>query len=248
LEKTDISSLRAGILGGAVTTAEQYRRMRKALHMRIISSLGQTEATAGITMADYDADDEVNAHTVGPMLPLEEAKIVSLSNGETLPVGEAGELCIRGYNIMKGYYREGPGQSVIDSEGWLRTGDMGFFDKHENLHLTGRCKEIIIRGGENISPMEVERYIIEDSRVEEVKCIGVPDAYFGEEICACMVLRSGEQITEHEIQSNLAAKLARFKIPRYILFFDSFPKTGSGKIALSQLQMESRNRLGITVN
>jgi fatty-acyl-CoA synthase len=248
LEKTDISSLRAGILGGAPTTAEQYSRMRKMLPMRVISSLGQTEATAGVTMADYDADDEVNAQTVGRMLPLEEAKIISLSNGETLPVGETGELCIRGYNVMKGYYREAPGQSAIDDEGWLRTGDMGFFDEQENLHLIGRCKEIIIRGGENISPMEVEEFILADSRVEEVKCIGIPDTYFGEEICACVVLKEGKQITEQEMRNNLVAKLAKFKVPRYILFFDSFSKTGSGKIALPQLRSEAWKRLGITAN
>jgi fatty-acyl-CoA synthase len=149
---------------------------------------------------------------------------------------------------MKGYYRKEPGQSIIDSEGWLHTGDMGFFDKQENLHLTGRCKEIIIRGGENISPVEVEEYILTDSRIEEVKCIGIPDAYFGEEICACVALKPRRQITEQEIRNNLAAKLAKFKVPRYILFFDSFTKTGSGKIALPQLRAEALKRLGITAN
>jgi fatty-acyl-CoA synthase len=248
LEKTDISSLRAGILGGAATTAEQYSRMKKALPMRIISSLGQTEATAGVTMADYDADDQVNAYTVGRMLPLEEAKIISLGNGETLPIGETGELCIRGYNVMKGYYREEPGLSAIDSEGWFRTGDMGFFDEQGNLHLTGRCKEIIIRGGENISPLEVEGYILVDSRVKEAKCIGIPDRYFGEEICACVALKPGEQITGQEIRNNLTVKLAKFKVPRYILFFDGFPKTGSGKIALPRLRAEAWKRLGVTAN
>jgi fatty-acyl-CoA synthase len=246
LEQRNISSLRAGILGGAATTPEQYSRMRQTLHIRIISSLGQTEATAGITMADYDAPDEVNAHTVGRMLPLEEAKIISLSNGETLPAGKSGELCIRGYNVMKGYYRKEPGQSVIDGEGWLHTGDMGFFDEQENLHLTGRRKEIIIRGGENISPAEIEGYILADSRVEEVKCTGIPDAYFGEEICACVVPKPGQHITEQEILNNLAAKLAKFKVPRYILFFDGFTKTGSGKTALPQLRAEAWKRLGIT--
>jgi fatty-acyl-CoA synthase len=146
---------------------------------------------------------------------------------------------------MKGYYREEPGDSIIDSEGWLHTGDMGFFDEHENLHLTGRRKEIIIRGGENISPTEVEGYILADPRVAEAKCIGVPDLYFGEEICACVVPNPGKQITEREIQDNLAAKLSKFKTPRYILFFDSFSKTGSGKIALPQLRAEVLKRLGI---
>jgi fatty-acyl-CoA synthase len=248
IEKTNISSLRAGILGGAAATPEQYNMMRQALHMRIISSLGQTEATAGITMADYDDDDQVNAYTVGRMLPLEEAKITSLSNGETLPAGETGELCIRGYNVMKGYYREEPGQSIIDGEGWLHTGDMGFIDEQENIHLAGRCKEIIIRGGENISPIEVEGCILTDSRVEEVKCIGIPDAYFGEEICACVVPKTGKKITEQEIRDNLTAKLSKFKVPRYILFFDGFAKTGSGKIALPQLRSEAWKRLGITVD
>jgi fatty-acyl-CoA synthase len=243
LERADISSLRAGILGGAAATAEQYGRMRKALGMRLISSLGQTEATAGITIADYDAGDEVNAHTAGPMLPLEEAKIVSLDTGETLAAGEAGELCIRGYNVMKGYYRKEPGQPAIDGEGWLHTGDMGFFDEQGNLRLTGRRKEIIIRGGENISPAEVEGYILGDSRVAEVKCIGVPDAFLGEEICACVALNPGRQITEREIRDNLAATLAKFKVPRYVLFFDSLPKTGSGKIALSRLRAETGKRL-----
>jgi fatty-acyl-CoA synthase len=247
-EKIDISSLRAGILGGAPATAEQYGRMRKALHMRIISSLGQTEATAGITMADYDADDEVNAHTVGPMLPLEEAKIISLNNGETLPAGENGELCIRGYNVMKGYYRKESGEPAIDAEGWLHTGDMGFFDEQENLHLTGRRKEIIIRGGENISPSEVEGYILEDPRVVEVKCIGVPDHFFGEEICACVVPGSDKQITAQELRDSLIVKLSSFKVPRYILFFDCFSKTGSGKIALPQLRAEVLKRLNFTTS
>jgi fatty-acyl-CoA synthase len=125
---------------------------------------------------------------------------------------------------------------------------MGFFVEQGNLHLTGRRKDIIIRGGENISPAEVEGYILEDSRVAEAKCIGVPDLYFGEEICACVTLNPGKQITELEIRDNLAAKLSTYKIPRYILFFDGFTKTGNGKIALPPLRAEALKRLGITVN
>ena len=221
-----------------------FRNSRK-LRFNLLPSLGQTEATAGITAAmTHDSEEELSS-TVGRFFDHIEAEIRDPITNTALPDGSPGELCIRGYSVMQGYYnRPDLTKTVIDSEGWLHTGDTGYINAAGNLVLTGRLKELIIRGGENIAPAEIENVISSDSRVSEVKVIGVPDPHYIEEICACVVHNNGQIITDEDIRQLVRETLAYYKVPRYVLFFDELPHTPSGKIALGILKEAVQGRLG----
>ena len=210
-------------------------------------SLGQTEATAGLTFLSPDAPDEQRRSTVGRFMEGLEGQIRDIRSGEPLPPGETGEICIRGYSVMLGYVREPElTRKALEPDGWLHTGDLGWLDEEGCLHLSGRLKEIIIRGGENIAPGEIEAVLHSDPRVREVKCVAVPDAHYGEEICACVVPKPGSvPIHADELRELTAANLAPYKVPRYVLFLDSLPRTASDKIALAALQQLAREKLGL---
>ena len=243
----DLHTLRTGYIGGSVYTPEFFLRAEKALGFRMAPSLGQTEATAGLTFLSPDAPDELRASTVGRFLESIEGEIRDLEDGHALPPGETGEICIRGWSVMKGYVNEPDlTRQALDGDGWLRTGDLGWLDEEGCLHMAGRRKELIIRGGENISPGEIEAAIALDPRVREVKAVAVPDQHYGEEICACVVLREGnEGASEEEIRTLVREKLAAYKVPRYVLFMDALPKTGSGKLSLAALKTRAAERLGL---
>ena len=248
LGEYDLSSLRTGYIGGSMYTPEFFRQVEAALEMRLAPSLGQTEATAGLTFISPDAPEEQRAPTVGRFLGGLEGKIQNLQTGEAQPIGESGEICIRGWSVMTGYVNEPEKtREAIDKDGWLHTGDLGWLDAAGCLHLSGRLKELIIRGGENISPGEIEAALLLDPRVREVKAVAVPDRHYGEEVCVCIVLREGaEQPKAEELKALAAEKLAYYKIPRYFLFLDSLPKTGSGKLALASLQKQAAEALNLT--
>jgi len=227
----DLSSLRTGLIGGSVYPPKLFERICRELDYDLLPSLGQTEATAGITAGSLSDSMEVRSRTVGRFLPDIEGTIKDIRTGFALPDGADGEICIRGYNVMQGYYKRPDLTSyVIDADGWLHTGDLGRMDHDGNIHLNGRIKELIIRGGENIAPAEVENAISADERVQTVKVVGVPDPHYMEELCACVVVRNGCSITDTEIRETVAAQLAEFKVPRYVLFVEKLPATGSGKI------------------
>ena len=238
LDAFDLSSLRTGYIGGAIYTPDFFRRTERALGIRLAPSLGQTEATAGLTFISPEEPEELRAPTVGRFMEGIEGRIRDIESGKTLPPGKVGEICIRGWSVMQGYVNEPElTKEALDGEGWLRTGDLAWLDENGCLHMSGRLKELIIRGGENISPGEIEAVIGQDPWVREVKCVAVPDAHYGEEICACVVLREGAaQVKEEHIRALAAASLAAYKVPRYVLFMDALPKTGSGKLALKQLK------------
>ncbi len=227
----DISCLRTGLIGGASYTPEQFARIEHEFGFLLMSSLGQTEATAGITVC-YPTDSlEVRSSTVGHFMEHLEGCIQDAS-GQKLPVGQQGEICIRGYCVMEGYYRS-PVQTAeaIDQEGWLHTGDMGYLDENENIHLTGRLKDLVIRGGENIAPAEIELCLIDACpEIQQIKVVGVPDTHYGEELCACVQLHPGCRVTEAELRVIAAKRLAYYKVPKYILFTEKIPTTASGKI------------------
>ncbi len=242
----DTSSLRTGFIGGSVYTPEFFREVSRTLGYNLLSSIGQTEATAGFTFCDYDDDMEVKSTTVGRFIEHSEGMIRNVVTGEPQPVGETGEICIRGYGVMQCYVNnpEMTRQTLLP-DGWLRTGDMGFIDENGRLHITGRLKDMIIRGGENISPAEIEQLLLDDGRAAEVKAVAVPDEHYGEEICACIVLRSGVSMSENEVRQLIKARLAYFKVPKYVLFMDSLPRTSSGKLALGRLKELARDALGL---
>lgn len=241
----DLSSLRTGFIGGSLYPPALFRRINNAFGFTLLSSLGQTEATAGITTSFLHDSLEVRSSTVGHFMDHVEGRITDLSSGRPLPPGEIGEICVRGYVIMQGYYGQPEEtQRAIDREGWLHTGDLGYLDPEGNLHLTGRLKELIIRGGENISPAEIELALAEEPSVAACKAVGVPDEHYGEEVCLCVIPAPGGTCTEEQLRSLLSARLAQFKLPRYILFLDGFPRTTSGKIQSAALAGLAAQRLG----
>lgn len=236
-EKWDLSSLRCGFIGGSFCTAERFREIEKAFGFTLLSSLGQTEATAGITTAFLDDPLDVRAKTVGHFMEHVEGAILGPRKNQFMEAGEQGEVCVRGYVVMKEYYKDPEATlKAVDENGWLHTGDKGYLDEDGNLVLTGRIKEFIIRGGENISPVEIEAVFADDPRVRECKAVGVPDEHYGEEIAICIVRQEGEELTEEEVRETYEKTLAHFKVPRYICFFQDLPKGTSGKVYTGYLR------------
>ena len=248
LEQFDLSSLRTGYIDGSVYTPEFFRRVEQAMSFRLAPSLGQTEATAGLTFISPEEPMELRAPTVGRFMEGIEGQIRDLESGKPLDIGKTGEICIRGWSVMKEYVGEPElTRGVLEPDGWLHTGDLAWLDENGCIHMNGRLKELIIRGGENISPGEIEAVVGQDPRIREVKCVAVPDAHYGEEICACVVLREGASIMKEEhIRALAAERLAAYKVPRYVLFMESLPRTGSGKLALKQLKDYAAEALHLT--
>ncbi len=244
----DLTSLRTGIMAGSVCPIEVMKRAVNDMHMTEITSVyGQTEASPGITQTRTEDSIELRVATVGRALPGAEVKIVDIETGVTLPPGKQGELCGRGYMVMKGYYKM-PEETakVIDADGWLHTGDLAVMDENGYCKITGRIKNMIIRGGENIYPKEIEEFLYTHPKVSDVQVYGVPDRKFGEQVMAAIVVKKGMEMTEEEVKEFCRGKIANYKIPKYVKFVDSYPMTASGKIqkfklremAILELQLE----------
>ena len=230
-DKYDVSSLRTGIIGGSMYSEVFFKRVCQELHINLIASFGQTEATSCITCCEYNDSLEVRASTLGHFLSGVEGVIKKPSTGEKMQEKQIGEICFRGFNVMKGYYKQPElTRQVLDEEGFIHTGDLGFIDENGYLHITGRLKEMIIRGGENIAPGEVENAIMKDERVAQVKVVGVPDEHYGEEVCACVILHPADSMCVEEVRKAVADCIAAYKVPKYVLFTHVFPVNASGKI------------------
>jgi fatty-acyl-CoA synthase len=192
---------------------------------------GQTESTPVVTMSSPDDRVEVRVSTVGKALPCTEMKIVSPLDNSTMPAGEVGEVCARGYMVMKGYDDDPEATArAVDQEGWLHTGDLGVMREDGYIHLTGRARDMIIRGGENVYPREVEEFLYTHPKVAEVQVVGIPDERLGELVLAWIRPKPGASATEEEIRCFCDGQIAYFKIPQYIRFVDEFPMTVTGKI------------------
>ena len=231
-DKYDFSHMRTGIMAGSPCPIKTMYDVSEKMNMHdIVIVFGQTEAAPGCTMTTTEDSLETRCATVGKAFPGVECKIVDPNTGETLPAGEIGEFCARGYNIMKGYYKmpEATAQA-IDKDGWLHFGDLAVCDENGYYKVTGRLKDMIIRGGENIYPKELEECLYHNDRVKDVQVIGVPSKKYGEEVCACVILKEGEDMSEEEIKSYYKENVAFFKIPKYVWIMDEFPMTASGKI------------------
>ena len=243
----DFSTLRTGIMAGSPCPIEFMKRAVSDMNMsEIVITYGQTESSPAITMTTTDDPIVVRVASVGRKIPHVEAKIVDPETGEEAPFDTQGEIVARGYNLMKGYYKmpEATAQA-IDKEGWLHTGDLGMMDKDGYFKITGRLKDMIIRGGENIYPREIEEFLYTHPKVRDVQVIGVPDKRYGEEVLACVILKDGETATEEEMIDFVRDGLSRFKSPRYIRFVDSFPMTASGKIQKYKMREWAIEELGL---
>lgn len=246
-EKTDFSYMRTGIMAGSPCPVSVMQDVVNKMHMSEITIVyGQTESSPGCTMSSATDSLEVRVGTVGHALPEIECKIVDPETGEDCPDEVTGEFVARGYNIMKGYYKMPKATaSAIDKNGWLHTGDLACRMPDGNYRITGRLKDMIIRGGENIYPKEIEEFIYTHPKVKDVQVIGVPDEDYGEEIMACIILKEGEEMTQQEMKEFINANMARHKVPRYIDFVDRFPMNVAGKILKYQMREEAVKKLGL---
>jgi fatty-acyl-CoA synthase len=245
--KRDLSSLRTGIMAGSPCPIELMKRVTSVMGAREITiGYGQTEASPLITQTRTDDPLELRVGTVGTVLPGLEAKIVDPLSGQTLPDGQPGELCARGHCVMLGYY-DMPDKTAeaIDPEGWLHTGDLALREPNGYFRITGRLKDMIIRGGFNVYPREIEERLHQHPAIEDVHVVGLPDRKYGEEILASIKLRQGQSLTVEEVREFCRAELARFKTPRYVQFVESFPTTVTGKIQKYRIREQAIRELGL---
>ena len=240
--------IRTGIMAGSPCPTKVMQRVVDEMHMHEITIVfGQTECSPGMTQTRADDPLELRVNTVGRILPHIEGRIIDPETGKECPPNVPGEIVTRGYHIMKGYYKMPEAtHQAIDGDGWLHTGDIGTVDEAGYFKITGRLKDMIIRGGENIYPREIEEFLYTHPAVSDVQVIGVPDAKYGEEVLAYVILREGMQATEEDLVDFVKKGLSRYKAPRYVRFIDAYPMTASGKIqkyilrerAVAELKLE----------
>ncbi len=242
----DLTSLRAGIMAGSPCPIEVMRRVMDCMHIRDITiAYGMTETSPVSFQSATDDPIERRVSTVGRIQPHLEVKIVDIE-GEVVPRGTPGELLTRGYSVMLRYW-EDPEQTAaaIDSDGWMHTGDLATLNHEGYCNIVGRIKDMVIRGGENIYPREVEEFLFTHPKIEAAQVVGVPDKKYGEELCAWIKVRSGQTITEDEVRCFCAGKIAHFKIPRHICFVEEFPMTVTGKVQKFLIRRTMMERLGL---
>ncbi len=246
-DKTDFSYMRTGIMAGSPCPVKVMQDVVDKMHMsEICITYGQTEASPGCTMSKTTDSLDVRVNTVGGAMFGVECKIVDPETGEDLPDDVDGEFVARGYNIMKGYYKMPEATAAaIDENGWLHTGDLARRTPDGNYKITGRIKDMIIRGGENIYPKEIEDFIYTHPKVSDVQVIGVPDKDYGEEIMACVIVKEGEVLTEEELKEFVMSHMAKHKVPRYIDFVDEFPMNAAGKILKYKMREQAVEKLGL---
>jgi fatty-acyl-CoA synthase len=243
----DLRSLRTGIMAGSPCPIELMRQVvGKMGATEITIGYGETEASPLVTQTRYDDPIELRIETVGRALPGIEIKIVDPASGATLGDNQQGELCARGPVVMLGYYKNPEAtDAAIDKEGWLHTGDLAMRLPNGYYKITGRIKDMVIRGGENISPREIEEFLFTHVAIEQAAVVGVPDEKYGEELCAWIKLKSGASLSCEEVQAFCKANLARYKIPRYVKFVESYPQTVTGKIQKFKIREMMSAELGL---
>jgi fatty-acyl-CoA synthase len=241
----DLSSLRTGIMAGSPCPIEAMRQVIDLMHMSEVTiCYGLTESSPVMTQTHYDDTIEVKVETVGRALPGVEVTIRDPETGEACPLGVHGEFCCRGYNTMKGYYKMPEATAkCIDAQGWLHSGDLGVKDEAGNFRVTGRIKDMIIRGGENVYPKEIEDYLYTMPGIKDVQVVGIASKKYGEEVGAFVILHKDITLTEAEVQDFCRGQISRYKIPRYIFFVDAFPLTSSGKIQKYLLREQGLKRV-----
>ncbi len=245
--KYDLRSLRTGIMAGSPCPIETMKEVSTKMHMsEVVIVYGQTETSPGVTMTTTRDPIDKRVATVGRVFPHTEIKIIDPETKKVVPRGEIGEICARGYMTMRCYYNNPTAtRQAKDEHGWVHTGDLGSFDPEEFVHIEGRLKDMVIRGGENIYPREIEEFLHQHPKIADVYVIGVPDEKYGEELMAWIKLEEGASLTEDDIRTYADGKIARYKIPRYYAFVDSFPITVSGKIQKFKMREMGIEMLGL---
>lgn len=247
----DLTCLRTGIMAGALCPIELMRQVSDKMHMTITSVYGLTETSPGMTQTTVEDSFEKRCTTVGRDYPFVEVQVIDPETGEICPPGVQGEMCCRGFNVMKGYYKnEKATEEIIDANGFLHSGDLGVKDEDGYYRITGRIKDMIIRGGENIYPREIEEFLYHLEGVSDVQVAAVPSKKYGEEVGAFIILKEGAKLEPEDVRDFCKGKIARYKIPKYVFFVDSFPLTGSGKIQkykLKELSLQLCAEQGIEV-
>ncbi|MEK4875853.1 AMP-binding protein [Bacillus sp. FSL W8-0102] len=236
--KYNLTTLRTGVMAGSNCPMEVMKAVMEKMGMKDITiCYGQTESSPVITQSRTDDPVSLRVETVGKALPHVEVKIVEPGSNRVLPANTQGELCTRGYHVMKGYYKNPEAtKEVIDEDHWLHTGDLAVMDENGYVRITGRLKDMIIRGGENIYPREIEEFLYQHPKILDVQVVGVPDEKFGEEVGAWIILKEGETADAEEIRAFCKGKISRHKVPKYVFFTDEYPMTASGKIQKFKLR------------
>ena len=247
----DLSCLRTGIMAGSLCPIELMRKVEEKMYLHVTSVYGLTESSPGMSQTRIDDPDEVRYTTVGRDYEFVDVKVLDPETNKEVPAGVQGEMCCKGFNVMKGYYKNPQATAeVIDENGYLHSGDLGIMDENGNYRITGRIKDMIIRGGENIYPREIEEFLYHLPGVRDVQVAGVPSKKYGEEVGAFIILDEGAKLTEEEVRDWCRGKIARYKIPKYVFFVKEYPLTGSGKIQkfkLRELSLKLCQEQGIEV-
>lgn len=247
----DLTSLRTGIMAGSLCPIELMKRVSEKMYLRVTSVYGLTESSPGMTQTHIDDSFDVRCQTVGRDYPHVTVKVLNPETGEECPVGVQGEMCCKGFNVMKGYYKNPKATAeAIDKNGFLHSGDLGIKDEDGNYRITGRIKDMIIRGGENIYPREIEEYLYHLEGVKDVQVAGIPSQKYGEQVGAFIIHQDDANLTEEDVRDFCKGKIARYKIPKYVFFIKEFPMTGSNKIQkfkLKDLGVELCKKQGIEI-
>jgi fatty-acyl-CoA synthase len=243
----DLSSLRTGIMAGSPCPVEVMKKVQSLMNMREVAiAYGMTETSPVSTQTRIGAPLDKQVGTVGQVHPHVEVKVIDPATGAVVPIGTAGELCTRGYSVMLGYWNnEEATRGAIDAARWMHTGDLAVMDEDGYLNIVGRIKDMIIRGGENVYPREVEEFLYTHPKIQDVQVIGVPDQKYGEEVMAWVRLRDGETATAEDIRDFCRGRIAHYKIPRYVKFVDAFPMTVTGKVQKFLMREQSVEELGL---
>jgi fatty-acyl-CoA synthase len=246
-QQYDFSSLRTGLMAGSPCPIEVMKRVNSEMHMPEVEiAYGMTETSPVSTQTRLDSPLEKRVGTVGLIGPHLEIKIIDPATGQVVPLGQPGELCTRGYSVMLGYWNNPEATAhAIDAARWMHTGDLATLDEDGYINIVGRIKDMIIRGGENVYPREIEEFLYTHPLVSDVQVIGVPDARYGEEIMAWVQLKAGATCTDEEIRAFCQGKIAHYKIPRYVKFVEGFPMTVTGKIQKFLMRQQSIEELGL---
>ena len=246
-EEYNLKTLRTGLMAGSPCPIETMKQVVELMHMKDVEiAYGMTETSPVSFQTKIDSPMEKRVSTVGSVHPHVQVKIIDSESGKTCPIGETGELCTRGYSVMLGYWENPEGTAnAIDSNGWMHTGDSAVMDEDGYVNIVGRIKDMIVRGGENVYPVEIEDYLMTHQDIEAVQVTGVPDPKYGEEIIAWISLKEGKNTSEEDIKEFCKGKIAHYKVPRYIRFVDDFPMTVTGKVQKYKMREISIEELGL---